>query len=269
METNARAAERGFLRRIRRLSRWQVAFLLPSAGLVVAVLLHVAQWVTSWISTAVARAQGAGDACSDLADTLGVDPDAIEIEDRAPSGFVCQAPTYDGGHAIIEHSGATSALFMLALAFAALSVAVLLGVLIAFMVTRLLGLYRSPFAEPRRDRWPLRLIGIGVFMLPVMMLGQYFQWYSKSDGFGICPFTVGGNDVLGFSVTADYLPPSLTCSGDTVTGQEFSVTQYGFPFYGFLAGVVVAAVGLGLLVVARMRRTRVEADQQRLRTARD
>ncbi|TNM53596.1 hypothetical protein [Brevibacterium sediminis] len=218
METNARAAERGFLRRIRRLSRWQVAFLLPSAGLVVAMLLHATHWLTS---------------------------------------------------AMVEHSGATSALFMVSMALAAVSVAVLLGVLIAFAVTRLLGLYRSPLAEPRRDRWPLRLIGIGVFMLPVMMLGQYFQWYSKSDGFEICPESVGGNDVLGFSVTADYLPPSLTCSGDTVTGQEFSVTQYGCPFYGFLAGVVIAVAGLVLLIIVRMRRTRVEADQQRLRTARD
>ncbi len=234
----------------------------------VAALLHAAQWVTSWISTAVARTHGAADACSDLVDDFGVDPDAIAIDDRAPSGFVCRA-SVDSGTAMVEHSGATSALFMVSMALAALSVAVLLGVLIAFMVTRLLGLYRSPLAEPRRDRWPLRLIGIGVFMLPVIMLGQYFQWYSKLDGFGICPFTVGGNDVLGFSVTADYLPPSLTCSGDTVTGQEFSVTQYGFPFYGFLAGVVAAVVGLVLLIIVRMRRTRVEADQQRLRTARD
>ena len=253
METNARAAERGFLRRIRRLSRWRVAFLLPSAGLVVAALLHAAQWVTSWISTAVARTQGAADACSDLVDDFGVDPDRIELIDRAPSGFVCQAPTYDGGHAIIEHSGATSALFMVSMALAALSVAVLLGVLIAFMVTRLLGLYRSPLAEPRRDRWPLWLIGIGVFMLPVMMLGQYFQWYSKSDGFEICPESVGGDDVLGFSVTADYLPPALTCSGDSVTGQEFSVTQHGFPFYGFIAGLILAVLGVVLLIVARAR----------------
>lgn len=260
METNARAAERGFLRRIRRLSRWRVAFLLPSAGLVVAALLHAAQWVTSWISTAVARTQGAADACSDLVDTLGVDPDAIAIEDRAPSGFVCRA-SVDSGSAMVEYPGATSALFMVSMALAALSVAVLLGVLIAFMVTRLLGLYRSPLAEPRRDRWPLRLIGIGVFMLPVMMLGQYFQWYSKSDGFEICPGSVGGNDVLGFSVTANYLPPSLTCSGDSVTGQEFSVVQYGSPFYGFVGGVIVAAVRLIVLIVERVRRPRVEADQ--------
>jgi hypothetical protein len=229
-----------------------VAFLLPSAGLVVAALLHAAQWVTSWISTAVARAQGAGDACSDLVDTLSVDPDAIEIEDRAPSGFVCRA-SVDSGTAMVEHSGATSALFMVSMALAALSVAVLLGVLIAFMVTRLLGLYRSPLAEPGRDRWPLRLIAIGVFVLSLMMLGQYFQWYAKSDGFGICPESVGGNDVLGFSVTADYLPPALTCSGDSVTGQEFSVTQHGFPFYGFIAGLILAVLGVVLLIVARAR----------------
>lgn len=255
METNARAAERGFLRRIRRLSRWRVAFLLPSAGLVVAALLHAAQWVTSWISTAVARAHGAADACSDLVDALGVAPDAITIEDRAPSGFVCHA-SVDSGTAVVEHSGATSALFMLSLAFATLSAAVLLGVWLAFLVTRLVGLNRSPQAEPGRDRWPLRLIAIGVFVLPLMMLGQYFQWYAASDGFGICPESVGGNDVLGFSVTADYLPPALTCSGDSVTGQEFSVTQYGFPFYGFLAGLVLAVLGLCLLVAARMRSRR-------------
>lgn len=252
METNARAAERGFLRRIRRLSRWRVAFLLPSAGLVVAALLHTAQWVTSWISTAVARTQGAADACSDLVDDFGVDPDAIAIDDRAPSGFVCRA-SVDNGTAVVEHSGATSTLFMVSMALAALSVAVLLGVLIAFMVTRLLGLYRSPLAEPRRDRWPLRLIGVGVFVLPLMMFGQYLQWYAASDGFEICPESVGGDDVLGFSVTADYLPPTLTCSGDSVTGQEFSVTQYGFPFYGFIAGLILAVLGVVLLIVARAR----------------
>ena len=229
-----------------------MAFLLPSAGLVVAALLHAAQWVTSWISTAVARTHGAADACSDLVDTLSVDPDAIEIEDRAPSGFVCRA-SVDSGTAMVEHSGATSAMFMFSMAFAALSVAVLLGVLIAFAVTRLLGLYRSPLAEPGRDRWPLRLIAIGVFVLSLMMLGQYFQWYAKSDGFGICPESVGGNDVLGFSVTADYLPPALTCSGDSVTGQEFSVTQHGFPFYGFIAGLILAVLGVVLLIVARAR----------------
>lgn len=255
METNARAAERRFLRRIRRLSRWQVAFLLPSAGLVVAALLHAAQWVTSWISTAVARTQGVADACSDLVDDFGVESDAIEIEDRAPFGFVCHA-SVDSGSAMVEHSGATSALFMVSMALAALSVAVLLGVLIAFVVTRLLRLYRPPLTEPRRDRWPLRLIAVGVFVLPVMMFGQYFQWYAKSDGFGICPFTVGGDDVLGFSVTADYLPPSLTCSGDTVTGEEFSVTQHGFPFCGFIAGLLLVALGLCLLVAVRMRARR-------------
>ena len=204
METNARAAERGFLRRIRRLSRWQVAFLLPSAGLVVAMLLHATHWLTS---------------------------------------------------AMVEHSGATSALFMLSLAFAALSVAMLLGVLLAFVATRLVGLYQSPFAEPRRDRWPLRLIAVGVFVLPSMMFAQHLQWYSasKSGGSGICPESVGGNDVLGFSVTADYLPPALTCSGDSVTGQEFSVTQHGFPFYGFIAGLILAVLGVVLLIVARAR----------------
>lgn len=252
METKARAAARGSPRRIRRLSRWQVAFLLPCAGSVFAALLHLAQWVTSWVLTALARTRGAADACSDLVDALGINPDAIAIEDSAPFGFACHAST-DGGSAVVEHSGATSALFMFSLAIAALSVAALLGVLLAFTVTRLVGLYRSPLAEPRRDRWPLRLIGIGVFVLPLMMLGQYLQWYSKSDGFGICPGAVGGNDVLGFSVTASYLPPSLTCSGDSVTGQEFSVTQYGVPFYGFLAGVIVAVVGLVVLIVARAR----------------
>lgn len=205
METNARAAERRFLRRIRRLSRWQVAFLLPSAGLVVAFLLYFAHRVTA---------------------------------------------------ASFEDSGTTSALFMVSMALTALSVAVLLGVLIAFVVTRLLRLYRPPLTEPRRDRWPLRLIAVGVFVLPVMMFGQYFQWYAASDGFEICPESVSGNDVLGFSVTADYLPPSLTCSGDAVTGQEFSVTQYGFPFYGFLAGLVLAAVGLAVLIIVRVRSRR-------------
>ncbi|MCU4298637.1 hypothetical protein D3I60_16420 [Brevibacterium permense] len=220
--------------------------------MVVAALLHAAQWVTSWASTAAARAHGAADACSDLVDTLGIDPDAIVIDDRAPFGFTCKASA-DSGTAMVEHSGSTSALLMFSMAIAALSVAALLGAVLAFTATRLTGLYRSPLAEPGRERWPLCLVGVGVFVLPLMMLGQYLQWYSKSDGFGICPGSVGGNDVLGFSVTASYLPPSLTCSGDSVTDQEFSVTQYGFPFYGFLGGLILAAVGLIVLITARRR----------------
>lgn len=253
------AVVQGPLRFVRRLSRWQMAFLLPCIAMMAALLLHLAQWVTSWVSTAMARSRGGSEVCSDLVDDFGVDPGEIDVVDRAPWGFVCEAPA-DVGTAMMEHPGPTSALFMFSMAIAALSVAVFFGVLLAFTVTRLVGLYRSPLAEPRRDRWPLRLIAIGVFVLPLMMLGQYLQWYSKSDGFGICPQSVGGNDVLGFSVTADYLPPSLTCSGDTGTGQEFSVTQHGFPFYGFLAGLVLAAAGLIVLIVVRVRRPRVEAD---------
>lgn len=234
-----------------------------------ALLLHLAQWVTSWISSAVARSRTGAEACPDLADSFGVDPGAIEVVDRSPFGFVCQASTYDGGTAMIEHSGVTSAMFVTSVGLAALGSAVLLGVLLAFTVTRLIGSTRSGRTDGAVGRWDLLLVGIGVFTLPLMMLGQYLQWYSKSDGFGVCPDSVDGGDVLGFSVTANYLPPSLTCSGDSVTGQEFSVTQYGFPFYGFLAGVVIAVAGLVLLIIVRMRRSRVEADQQRVRTARD
>lgn len=251
-----RAATRGPFRFVRRLSRWQMAFLLPCAAMAIALLLHVAQWVTSWISTALAQSRGGAGACSDLVTDFGVDPDAVEIIDRAPFGFVCQASTYDGGTAMIEHSGATSAMFITSAGLAALGSAVLLGVLLAFTVTRLLASVRSPRGDGGLDRWTLLLIGIGVFVLPLMMIGQRLQWYAKSDGFGICPESVSGNDVLGFSVTADYLPPSLTCSGDTVTGQEFSVTQYGFPFYGFLAGLVLAAVGLAVLIIVRVRSRR-------------
>ncbi|UVI36355.1 hypothetical protein [Brevibacterium spongiae] len=259
METTVRAAARGPFRFVRRLSRWQMAFLLPCLAMVVALLLHIAQWVTSWISTALAQALGGADACPDLVTDFGVDSDAIEIIDRAPFGFVCQASTYDGGTAMIEHSGATSAMFITSVGLAALGSAVLLGVLLAFTVTRLLATAPSPRDDVGVDRWALLLIGIGVFVVPLMMIGQYLQWYSASKsggGSGICPESVSGNDVLGFSVTADYLPPSLTCSGDTVTGQEFSVTQYGFPFYGFLAGLILAAVGLVVLIVVRMRARR-------------
>src|SRR5699024_3560796 len=126
METKVRAAVKGSLRRIRCLSRWQVAFLLPCAGLVLALLHHLAQWVTSWVSTAIARAQGPADSCSDLLGLSGVDPDTVAVEDRSPFGFVCQASA-DSGSAVVEHSGATSALFMFSLAIAALSVAAFLG----------------------------------------------------------------------------------------------------------------------------------------------
>lgn len=112
-----------------------MAILLPCAAMAIALLLHVAQWVTSWISTALAQARGGAGACSDLVTDFGVDPDAVEIIDRAPFGFVCQASTYDGGTAMIEHSGATSAMFITSAGLAALGSAVLLGVLLAFTVT--------------------------------------------------------------------------------------------------------------------------------------
>lgn len=257
------------LRFARRLSRWQLAFLLPCVGLTLALLLHVAQWVTSWISTSVAQSRGVAETCSDLIDDFGADPDAVELVDRAPFGFTCFASTHDG-YSMIEFSGVTSAMFVMSAGLAALGFAVLLGVLLAFSVTRLVTLYRSPFSEPRRDRWATRLIGVGGFLLPLMLLGQYLQWYSasKSGGFGICPGDVAGEEVLGFSVTASYLPPSLTCSGDTVGGQQFSVTQHGFPFYGFLAGLILVAVGLVLLFVVKpllTRRTRAVPALQRRR----
>ena len=246
-----------------------MAFLLPCVSMGIALLLHLAQWVTSWISSAVARSRVGVEACPDLTDSFGVDPGAIEVVDRSPFGFVCQASTYDGGTTMIEHSGVTSAMFATSAGLAALSVAALLGVLLAFAVTRLIGATRSGRTDGAVGRGALLLVAVGVFVLPLMMLGQYLQWYSKSDGFGICPGSVGGNDVLGFSVTASYLPPSLTCSGDSVTGQEFSVVQHGSPFYGFVGGVIVAAVGLIVLIVERVRRPRVEADQQLLWTVRD
>lgn len=34
------------------------------------------------------------------------------------------------------------------------------------------------------------------------------------------------------------------------------MTQYGFPFYGFLAGLVLAAVGLAVLIIVRVRSRR-------------
>ncbi|MGO2859999.1 MAG: hypothetical protein ACTIC1_02500 [Brevibacterium sp.] len=269
MTMRVRAVVQAPLRFARRLSRWQLAFLLPCVGLALALLLHVAQWVTSWISTSVAQSRGAAETCSDLIDDFGADPDAVELVDRAPFGFTCFASTHDG-YSMIEYSGVTSAMFVLSAGLAALGFAVLLGVLLAFSVTRLVTLYRSPFSEPRRVRWATRLIGAGGFLLPLMLLGQYLQWYSasKSGGFGICPESVGSDDVLGFSVTAGYLPPSLTCSGDTVGGQQFSVTQYGFPFYGFLAGLILVAVGLVLLFVVKpllTRRTRAVPALQRRR----
>lgn len=253
-----RAVAQAPLRFARRLSRWQLAFLLPCVTIGLALLLHVAQWATSWISTSVAHARGAAETCSDLVDDFGADPDAVELVDRAPFGFTCFASTHDGGYSMIEYSGVTSAMFVASAGLAALGSAALLGVLLAFTVTRLVTLYRSPFSEPRRDRWALRLIAVGVFVLPLMMLGQYLQWYSasKSSGSGICPESVGGDDVLGFSVTAGYLPPSLTCSGDTVGGQEFSITQHGLPFFGFLAGLTLVAVGVVLLFVVKPLLTR-------------
>ncbi len=250
------------LRFARRLSRWQVAFLLPLTSLALALILHAAQWVTSWISTSLAHSRGVAEACSDLVNDFGADPDAVELVDRAPFGYTCLAEINDGSSTMLEYSGVTSAMFVVSAALAALGFAAFCGVLLAFTVSRLVSLHRSPLAENRGDRWPLLLIGFGVFALPLMLLGQYLQWYgaSKSGGSGICPDVVGGEEVLGFSVTANYLPPSLTCSGDTVAGQDFSVTEHGFPFYGFLAGLVLVAVGVVVLFVVKpllTRRSRV------------
>lgn len=255
METRVRAAARWPLRCVRRLSRWQIAFLLPCAGLVFALLLHLAQWVTSWVSTSMAHAHGAADACSDLVNDFGADLDSVELVDRAPFGYTCLAEINDGSSTMIEYSGATSAMFVVSAGLAALGLAAFVGVMLAFTASRLIRGSRSPLTEGAAGRWGLVLITVGVFVLPLMLLGQYLQWYgaSKSGGSGICPDVIGGDEVLGFSVTADYLPPSLTCSGDTVAGQDFSVTEHGFPFYGFLAGLVLAAVGLVVLFVVRVR----------------
>ena len=156
-----------------------MAFLLPCVSMGIALLLHLAQWVTSWISSAVARSRVGVEACPDLTDSFGVDPGAIEVVDRSPFGFVCQASTYDGGTTMIEHSGVTSAMFATSAGLAALSVAALLGVLLAFAVTRLIGATRSGRTDGAVGRWALLLVAVGVFVLPLMMLGQYLQWYSK------------------------------------------------------------------------------------------
>ena len=74
-----------------------------------------------------------------------------------------------------------------------------------------------------------------------------------SGGSGICPDTAGGDEVSGLPITDGYLPPTLICFGDTVSGEAFAVTQYGLPFYGFLAGLIVAVAGLVPLVIARSR----------------
>lgn len=226
--------------------------------MVFALLLHAAQWVTSWISTSVAHSRGVAEACSDLIDDFGANADAVQLVDRAPYGFTCFAPTPGGGSVMIGYSGVTSAMFVVSAGLAALGFAAFCGVSLAFTVSRLVRGSRSSLTDGAAGRWGLLLITGGVFVLPLMLLGQYLQWYgaSKSGGSGICTDVVDGDEVLGFSVTADYLLPSLTCSGDTVTGQDFSVTQYGFPFFGFLAGLVLVAVGLVVLFVVKPPLTR-------------
>ena len=83
---------------------------------------------------------------------------------------------------------------------------------------------------------------------------QHLQWYSASNsgGSSICPNTVGGDEVAGFSVTASYLPPSLTCNGDTVTGEAFSVTQHGLAFYGFFGCLALIMFGTLLVIAGRV-----------------
>lgn len=249
----------------RHLTRKQLILLLPFAGIALAVVLHLAQWVTSWIATALARSRGVATTCTDLIsqagtgrDALGTDgtgvPD-IDIVDYAPWGYRCEAHLDSGGVSIQDHTAGTSVLYVLTLAIAALSLVVLIGLLSAFVLTRAARALQSQGnAERPRSPWPLRLIGLGAGLLPMTMFGQYIQWYSASNsgGSSICPSTVGGDEVSGFSVTASYLPPSLTCNGDTVTGEAFSVTQHGLASYGFFGCLALIMFGTLLVIAGRV-----------------
>lgn len=243
----------------RRLSLKRLLFLLPLAGLAVAAILHAAQWVTSWIATALARGRGAFEVCTDLLTDVtgdGTKVSGVEIVDYAPWGYRCEAQLDNGGVGIQDFSAGTSALFYLTLGIAGLSIVVLVGLVLASAVIYLLRPVVPLTSRDRvRGRWPLRTVGLGLFLLPMTLLWQYLRWYgaSNSGGSTICPDTVDGNEVFGFGVTANYLPPSLTCSGHTVTGEEFSVTEYGVAFYGFLGCLALIALGSVLVIITRVR----------------
>jgi hypothetical protein len=174
---------------------------------------------------------------------------------REPWGYRCEAQLDSGALGVQEHTAGTSVLYFLTLAIAALSVVMLIGLLSAFVLTRAARALQSQGNAGRpRSPWPLRLIGLGAGLLPMTTLLQHLQWYSASNsgGSSICPNTVGGDEVAGFSVTASYLPPSLTCSGDTVTGEDFSVTQHGLAFYGFLGCLALIMFGTLLVIAGRV-----------------
>ncbi len=249
---------------LRRLTLMQVAFLLPALGLVAAFLVGISQSIWSSLATLHAKNRGPAEVCSDLVSQHQTDE--IKIVGRAPWGFNCEAQLSDGTIAMQEHSAGTSALFYLAAGLAVLSLLTLFGVAIAaiakWAATALVGRTESRAdgcAQSRTFTWGISLLMVGCFLLPWTIVAQHALWYSASNSGGTvgCPSTFHSADVLGYSIEASYLPPYLTCSGDTASGARFSATAYGFPFHVFLGCLVLFAVAVGLLIAARLRRKRL------------
>ncbi|RBP67825.1 hypothetical protein DFO66_10145 [Brevibacterium sanguinis] len=196
---------------------------------------------------------------------MGARADEIELIRVGPSTYRCEAMLADGGFAQQEHFAGTSVLPILAVVIAGLSVVALVIAVTAMVLRPIVArmMDGSPNGADRADRrfgaraqmWVVRLLVVACVLTPLTVIAQFLRGLiaSRSGGLLVCPSTVEGEEVLRHSVESHYLPPRLTCTGETISGLEFTTTSYGLPFYGFLVCVASFAAAVLLVVVARVR----------------
>lgn len=234
----------------RRLSPLQRITVLALLALVAALLLAGVRTVWLSIGLMIARDRGPAESCPTLSGMT--DPEEISIVSDGLTGYSCEASAA-GGFATESGTVDTMLLLFGTVLLAVAGIITLLGVLVAVTVR---GLLRLVIGRPRRSlgAWGIGLITAACLLLPWTYLFLYFGWYSASNSSGgsLCPSTVSGEYVSSLSVGWSFLPPHLTCSGETVDGTEFETSQFGFPFGLFLTAVVLAVIGLGLLIAARV-----------------
>lgn len=252
-EQGVKQAKRSLLENLRRLSFLKAGLLLSALGLSAAVLLHAVQWAYSGVIRLNAERRGSAEVCR--AAFPDIRSDGVEIVSRAPWGYACEADLADGGFAVQEHPAATSALFFFTIAIAAVSIAVLIGVLTAAAIRQAIGAIPGILNRPAAV-WGVGLLVTACVLPPLTILAQYGQWYMASNsgtGSPVCPSTFQGDELRGYSVDPGFVPPHLICHGNTVSGHEFTTAYYGWPFFAFLGCLVLLALAVGILVVARLR----------------
>ncbi|GAA1819010.1 hypothetical protein [Brevibacterium celere] len=246
---------RSKLRGLHRLSLIQWALLLPGLGLAIALLLTAVQSVWSFVLFLVARSRGPEAVCDTLP-TMGEIRD-LTIVARPPWGYACEATFADGSVGTQEQNEGSMTLFLAVVLLVVASVIMLLGVLCAVVVRSLLRLFLRR-TDGRLNRWGWTLTGLGCLLLPWAWLFTFVARYSGSNSPGgpICPSSVDGEGVLGYSAEANYLLPSVTCSGVTVDGTEFSMTHFGIPFAMFCVSLALVMAGIIVLITAQVARAR-------------